>query len=99
MGVAVFIASSVSGLFRVIRYLFQIGFECDDANVFPYIIISGMIMDSVSLFVFRNRLDWHNIHNVFYVGGYAVTLAYPLMTMDINMDPCAAVNVGHRAHV
>lgn len=103
--IATFIASSVSGLYRLVRYLFFIiywlfisidGNICDDVNVLPYIIVTGIFMAILSIFVLRNRLNWNNIHNVLYVAGYSVTLIYPLLTMDISFNPCHSINIDYR---
>merc|ERR1712154_372636 len=93
--ISMFIGSSVSALYRAVRYIFQMIYwifisndVCDDVNVLPYIMITGVLMAVSSTFILRDRLNLNNIHNVLYVSGYSVTFFYPLLTMDMSFNPC-----------
>eukprot|EP01084_Bolivina_argentea_P038859 71835_1 len=101
--IATFIASFVPGLYRLLRYIFQLFYWlfistniCDDVNVFPYIFCTGIMMAIVSRFILRKRLNFDNLHNLLYVSGYVVTLIYPILTMDINFNPCRHINIDHK---
>ena len=99
--IAVFLSTFVPGLLRIVRYVFQLSYYvvhgqfCEDVNPYPYLMIMGVIflLTFTITLGMRNRLTRSEPHNLVFLLGSLSVLVFPTLTMEMNWNPCAFINL------
>ena len=98
--ISVFLSTFVPGLYRLVRYPFQIIYYiiyseyCLDVNKFAYLIIAHIIVILLCGITMgnRKRLTLKQPHNLIFFGGLCFGLFLSVFTMKDDFNPCHVVN-------
>lgn len=101
--IAVFLSTFDPALVRLARCTFQLSYYavhsefCLDVNAYPYIMVMAIVFVGTFavLMATRGRLSRKEPHNVLFLIGSLWVLIFPCISMDVNWDPCAFVNLPH----